>query len=475
MKKRLLIFLLTLICLASFNPKISFAQKKTETEINLQALEPFSQNDSILILAPHPDDEILGCSGVIQRAVKAGAKVRLVFLTNGDSNELAFIVYEKRLVFKKKAFLYLGEVRRKESILAMQLLGLPQDNLIFLGYPDFGTMAIFKNYWNKSQPYTSLLTRVSNVPYPDDFSYGKPYKAENILADMKFILREFKPNKIFLTSPIDTNADHRALYLFLRLALLELGEEFSKDIKVYSYLVHHYNWPKPRHFHPELKLTIPSDMLTSDYAWYNLDLNEGEINKKHNSLLVFKSQTESSAFYLLSFVRKNELFFRAPDIKLKNKSSDNVLAWSSKFNTSQAKEDRKANYSGGETSADNSADNNVALSFARDEKNLLIKISPLKQPFITNFSIYLFGYKKQVAFPEMPKIRLKIIGNAIDVLNGRIKMEVEGVNLKKEDKDIIITLPVSVLNEPEVIFCSVNTSLRSLSYDSNAWSVITLK
>jgi LmbE family N-acetylglucosaminyl deacetylase len=423
-------------------------------------------------LAPHPDDETLGCAGIIQRARKVGASVNVVYLTNGDSNQIAFIVFEKRLVFRKRAFIHMGEVRRKEAIAAMKLLGLSQENLIFLGYPDFGIMAIFKNYWNTSKPFKSLLTRVSSVPYQEDFSYGKPYIAENILLDLKKIIEKIKPNKIFITSPLDTNSDHRAFYLFLRLALLDLGEEFSKNIKVYPFIIHHLNWPKPRHYHPALKLYIPPDMLQSGYSWYNLNLSSDEIKNKHNAVLAYKSQTESSAFYLLSFVRKNELFLVSQDISLKSPAySQDAISWSNSFDMPFCKEseddlsDNSLNYS------------NPLISFGQNlkEKTLSIKISLNKQPIMTNLSVYLFGYEKQTDFALMPKIRVKVIGDTVSILDGRKKIRSGEVSLRRENKDIIVTLPLQILNDPEIIFCSVNTSTRSLSYDSNAWSVVDLK
>lgn len=38
---------------------------------------------SILLLAPHPDDEVVGCSAAIDRARAAGARVSVLFLTHG--------------------------------------------------------------------------------------------------------------------------------------------------------------------------------------------------------------------------------------------------------------------------------------------------------------------------------------------------------------------------------------------------------
>lgn len=41
------------------------------------------QKARILVLAPHMDDEVLGCGGTIARHVAAGADVKVVFLTDG--------------------------------------------------------------------------------------------------------------------------------------------------------------------------------------------------------------------------------------------------------------------------------------------------------------------------------------------------------------------------------------------------------
>lgn len=43
-------------------------------------------NNSILIIAPHPDDETFGCAGLIAKKVKGGAHVSVAFLTNGEKS-----------------------------------------------------------------------------------------------------------------------------------------------------------------------------------------------------------------------------------------------------------------------------------------------------------------------------------------------------------------------------------------------------
>ena len=159
---------MSLLGILLFSIPMSFAQETMN-------LPDFDKNDHVLILSPHPDDETIGVAGAIQKANEAGAKIKVVWLTNGENNEVAFIVYEKKLVLAREALLKMGELRRTEAINALNVLGIDQDKLMFLGYPDFGTLDIFCEYWRRAGPFRSMLARVTHVPYPESPSYGKPY------------------------------------------------------------------------------------------------------------------------------------------------------------------------------------------------------------------------------------------------------------------------------------------------------------
>ncbi|QBI52029.1 glucosamine-6-phosphate deaminase-like protein [Streptomonospora litoralis] len=43
----------------------------------------------LLVIAPHPDDEVLGCGGLMHKAKSAGAEVYLQFLTVGDTADIS--------------------------------------------------------------------------------------------------------------------------------------------------------------------------------------------------------------------------------------------------------------------------------------------------------------------------------------------------------------------------------------------------
>ena len=101
-----------------------------------------SPDDRIMILAPHPDDEVIATGGIIQQALKQGLPIHVVFFTYGDNNEWAFAVYRRHPLLMPKAMQGMGLIRHDEAIRADGVLGLSTTNLTFLGYPDFGTLQI---------------------------------------------------------------------------------------------------------------------------------------------------------------------------------------------------------------------------------------------------------------------------------------------------------------------------------------------
>jgi len=440
-------------------------------------IENIKNSDRILILAPHPDDEAIGCAGVIQEAVANGAKVKVAYLTSGENNEVAFIVYEKRLTVRKGEFLHMGEVRQSESIEAMKLLGIDKENLIFLGYPDFGTFKIFTQYWNPKKPFWNLSTRTSSVPYKVSPSYGAPYSGESILADLKKILLDFKPTKVFVSHPADVNVDHKALNLFLEVALLDLGDQLSRP-KIYPYLIHCVGWPLPRHYHPELPLDPPNKFLNSQIIWNRFDLSPERLNKKHQAILCYKSQTETSAFYLLSFARKNELFGEYPFITLDKHYSlkGRMAAFSGYPETPESDEHLKEN-----SLSKDDLENKSEVSFSVLDGNLVMHISKPKS-LINRFATltYLFGYSKKVPFAEMPKLLIITKFDKFKIINGKKIIKVEGASLEFLPDKINFKIPLKALGDPGYIITSVKAYLGkdhggSLSIDAIGFRTIEIK
>src|SRR2546427_43379 len=61
----------------------------------VQSLPRLDAQTSLLVVAPHPDDETLCCAGVIQRVVRAGGRASIVWITSGDASELDLLLIEK--------------------------------------------------------------------------------------------------------------------------------------------------------------------------------------------------------------------------------------------------------------------------------------------------------------------------------------------------------------------------------------------
>src|SRR6185436_660247 len=80
------------LCLALLLAGCSRAPQAPSSSWPQVTLNP---QDRLLILAPHPDDEVLCCGGLIQKAVAMGLPVRTVFFTYGDNNQWSFLVYRK--------------------------------------------------------------------------------------------------------------------------------------------------------------------------------------------------------------------------------------------------------------------------------------------------------------------------------------------------------------------------------------------
>src|SRR5215475_9162100 len=106
------------------------------------ALPQINAGTSLLVVAPHPDDETLCCAGVIERVVRAGGRVAVVWITSGDAAFWDRLLIERSL--RSAAALDLGARRMHEARTATTRLGVATDGQLFLGYPDGGLAALLE-------------------------------------------------------------------------------------------------------------------------------------------------------------------------------------------------------------------------------------------------------------------------------------------------------------------------------------------
>ena len=166
----------------------------------LQLCAGQSNAAGILVLSPHPDDDVLIASGVISNAISQGQPVKVVYVTNGD------------YVSKSQ-----GYFREGEAVTGQSYLGTTENNLIFLGYPDGYLKDIYLNYVNSTDHYVS--PNGQDVTYGNrglglhdyhTYRFGSPalYNRYNIVADLQDIISTYRPDHIYTTSEIDDHPDH---------------------------------------------------------------------------------------------------------------------------------------------------------------------------------------------------------------------------------------------------------------------------
>jgi LmbE family N-acetylglucosaminyl deacetylase len=95
----------------------------------MQSLDPQSLTGTIVIVAPHMDDEALACGGLIAK-LSHKERVHIIYATDGMKSPAPVLAGRDEISPD------LGERRMQESTEAMKLLGVPAENLHFLCLPE---------------------------------------------------------------------------------------------------------------------------------------------------------------------------------------------------------------------------------------------------------------------------------------------------------------------------------------------------
>ena len=268
-------------------------------------LSKFDASTSLLVLAPHPDDEVLCCAGVILRVLQAGGRATVVWVTSGDASELDLLVIEKSLFVKPEKLRDLAAKRSQEARAAADLLGVPPDQQIFLGYPDGGVLSLLNDHY--ATPYYSRFNGASAVPYDTALSPGSPYTGASLERDFDTVLDRVKPTLILAPSPRDSHSDHEAAGILAIRAMSRRGELG----KLHYWIVHGgETWPLPRGYHPTLgQSPAPRSKGLSPAAF---ELTTTEEARKLAALRNYRTQMTVMSSFLLAFVRTTELFSELP-------------------------------------------------------------------------------------------------------------------------------------------------------------------
>lgn len=140
----------------------------------------------VMVVAPHPDDESLGCGGLLAHFARDGREVRVVFVTEGGASHSGSLLWPRER---------LGHQRRLEAEAALQILGVPACRAEFLGLRD------------------------ADMPNPGDNGY------DPALSTLVSLVSAFDPDLIVLPWRRDPHRDHRDAWALGMDALARTGLE----------------------------------------------------------------------------------------------------------------------------------------------------------------------------------------------------------------------------------------------------------
>jgi LmbE family N-acetylglucosaminyl deacetylase len=283
--------------------------------VSLTGINPAGKNDRVLVVAPHCDDEALGSAEFIKKTLKNGGRVKVVLITNGDGFKSALQFDYLNIHPRPIDYIRFGYERQKESLKALKRLGLSEDNVTFLGYPDGGIAYLFYTNWDKGEPYTSSDTATDKTPYNNSYAKGAIYCGENLEADFEKIITDYKPNYIIYPHPNDRHPDHMAVNAFIKYTITKLNYKPDKEL---LYLVHRGDWPTPLKRDTNMYLVPPAKLAYTGTNWHALDMNNTDISEKSEVIHYYKTQIKVLAPLMTAFERKNELFGEYSNVALRS-------------------------------------------------------------------------------------------------------------------------------------------------------------
>lgn len=105
------------------------------------------------MIAPHMDDESLGCGGTLAR-LPDKRQIHVIYATDGSR------AYTPVLPWLDGEPLDLPAIRMKEALAAAQALGIPGENVHFLGFPD-------GQLWSCTEQLAARLREIMALIKPD--------------------------------------------------------------------------------------------------------------------------------------------------------------------------------------------------------------------------------------------------------------------------------------------------------------------
>lgn len=164
------------------------------TDAELLSPEHLKQLGKTLIVAPHQDDESLGCGGTIALLRQINLPVHVLFVSDGSMSHPNSKAYPTEKLIK---------LRENESVEALKILDVDRDNITFL--------------------------RLKDSKLPPDGLPGFD-EAVNMIRE---ILTKIRPQTVIIPWQRDPHPDHRATWQIMH----EVINQIDFPVKKLEYLI----------------------------------------------------------------------------------------------------------------------------------------------------------------------------------------------------------------------------------------------
>jgi LmbE family N-acetylglucosaminyl deacetylase len=154
------------------------------------------------VVAPHPDDETLGCGGAIALLRARGCPVYVLIVSDGTQSHPHSCHYPQAK---------LRQLREAESLEALTLLQVDPSHVTFLRLPD-GAVPPVGTPNQPSLLLTSLDKTAANAA------------ARHAIDSCQDYLTQVQPRVIFLPYQFDPHPDHRATWQLIQSAIPHLAD-----------------------------------------------------------------------------------------------------------------------------------------------------------------------------------------------------------------------------------------------------------
>lgn len=155
----------------------------------------------ILVLAPHADDESIGCGGTLCKYVQSGAQVHVAFLADGSLGDRAIRQLPANHAERAPRIQDLVRQRRDEAASALAVLGI--------------------------SAYSFLSARDDDINLQNS----------RLIAELARLLREVEPETVFLPFMTDRHPDHSATSACLLASLEQAALPALRKIMLCAYEV----------------------------------------------------------------------------------------------------------------------------------------------------------------------------------------------------------------------------------------------